>query len=132
MAITNIVFFSILSLCIFAPPANAQQILRGNGVQTQSNIAMPSSVYEKTINQFGRRQYPTQEDAGSWDELSDPAEARGGDVGFSVTGENMEADLPIDERLASEESWMGLLVAVLVLVTKQSPRVTLNRDIIIL
>ena len=46
---------SILSLCIFAP-SNAQ-ILRGNDVKTQSTIAMPSSVYEKTINQFGRRQY---------------------------------------------------------------------------
>ena len=41
-----------LHLC----PSNAQ-ILRGNDVKTQSTIAMPSSVYEKTINQFGRRQY---------------------------------------------------------------------------
>jgi hypothetical protein len=49
--------------------------------------------------------YPTQEDAGSWDALREPAEARGGDIGFTVTGDNLEADLPIDERLPAEESF---------------------------
>ena len=71
-----------------------------------TNIAMPSKIYERTANsaQYGVRMYPTQEDAGSWDESVEPAESRGGDVGFSLTGENMEADLPLDERLPSEES----------------------------
>ena len=68
--------------------------------------AMPSQVYERTANQaqYGKREYPTQEDAGSWDDLTEPDVARGGDVGFSVTGESMEADLPIEERMPSEES----------------------------
>jgi hypothetical protein len=88
-------------------------LLRGKGPlispplhQSSTNIALPSNIYERTANSqnYGRRQYPTQEDAGSWDELTEGPEARGGDMGFTLTGDNLEADLPINERLPSEES----------------------------
>ena len=78
----------------------------GSRMPMHTNIAMPSQIYERTANgaQYGTRMYPTQEDAGDWDGLTEGDEARGGDVGFSLTGENLETDLPNEERLPSEES----------------------------
>ena len=106
---------AILLLALVQSTHSQSEMLRGKGPLTPPpllhhslhNIALPSNIYERTANSanYGRRMYPTQEDAGSWDELREPAEARGGDIGFTVTGDNLEADLPIDERLPAEESF---------------------------
>lgn len=72
----------------------------------QQNIAMPSPIYEQTLRsaQYGHRQYPTQEDAGSWDDLSENAITRGGNLGFSLSGPELETDLPVENRIEAEES----------------------------
>ena len=104
--------FAALALVAAGVESTSSSLLRTTTSSPPSSnspwgmAAMPSQVYERTANQaqYGKREYPTQEDAGSWDDLTEPDVARGGDVGFSVTGESMEADLPIEERMPSEES----------------------------
>ena len=66
--------------------------------QQQPQIAMPASIYEGTLKRarYGQRQYPTQEDAGSWDDLSESRSTRGGVIGFSLSGTELDTDLAID------------------------------------
>ena len=74
--------------------------------QQQPQIAMPASIYEETLKRarYGQRQYPTQEDAGSWDDLSESRSTRGGVIGFSLSGTELDTDLAMKDRITAEES----------------------------
>ena len=74
--------------------------------QQQPQMAMPATIYEQTRKraQYGQRPYPTQEDAGGWDDLSESSLTRGGTIGFSLSGTEMDTDLPMEERIPAEES----------------------------
>ena len=79
---------------------------RALGGQQLPQMAMPPAVYEETLKraQFGQRPYPTQEDSGGWDDLSEGSLTRGGTIGFSLSGTEMDTDLPMEERIPAEES----------------------------